>query len=72
MCGIISIIGKDAGSRSLDAAIESLSHRGPDDHGSMIFNEAALAQTRLAIIDLSPAGHQPMKDNSKYCHNLQW
>jgi asparagine synthase (glutamine-hydrolysing) len=67
MCGIISIIGPGAGTRSLDAAINTLSHRGPDDRGSMTFAGAVLAQTRLAIIDLSPSGHQPMKDNA---HNL--
>ena len=40
----------------------SLSHRGPDDRGVWIDAEAgvALGHTRLAIIDLSPAGAQPM------------
>ena len=65
MCGIISIIGKDAAENSLDAALLTLSHRGPDDRGSMAFDEAVLGHTRLAIIDLSPAGHQPMRDNAK-------
>jgi asparagine synthase (glutamine-hydrolysing) len=41
---------------------DSLSHRGPDDQGVWIDAEAgvALGHTRLAIIDLSPAGAQPM------------
>ena len=40
----------------------SLQHRGPDDDGVWIDAEAgiALAHRRLSIVDLSPAGHQPM------------
>ncbi len=65
MCGIISIIGKGAVEASLEEAIATLKHRGPDSHGSMQFDGAALGHTRLAIIDLSPSGHQPMRDNAK-------
>lgn len=65
MCGIISYVGKDAAGASLEAALGTLSNRGPDDHGTMTFEGAVLGQTRLAIIDLSPSGHQPMKDNEK-------
>lgn len=41
---------------------DSLHHRGPDDTGHWIDEEAgiALGHRRLAIIDLSPLGHQPM------------
>ena len=41
---------------------EALEHRGPDDHGTWNDVEAgvALGHRRLAILDLSPAGHQPM------------
>lgn len=40
----------------------SLQHRGPDDHDTWIDRTAgvALAHRRLSIVDLSPAGHQPM------------
>ena len=41
---------------------ESMAHRGPDDRG-LLFRDAeglALAHNRLSIIDLSPAGRQPM------------
>ncbi len=65
MCGIVSIIGKNAAEQPLEAALNALGHRGPDDRGTMAFAGAALGQTRLAIIDLSPSGHQPMKDNTK-------
>jgi asparagine synthase (glutamine-hydrolysing) len=46
--------------------IERQKHRGPDDQGSLMMRagrlDLALGFTRLAIIDLSPAGHQPMQD----------
>ena len=37
-------------------------HRGPDDHGIVECGPAVLGNTRLAIIDTSAAGHQPMHD----------
>lgn len=46
--------------------VRELDHRGPDDHGvcSIVCggNVAWLANTRLSILDLSSAGHQPMQD----------
>ena len=66
MCGITGFIGSPAPDRALAALgqrmADAIRHRGPDDEG--LFVDAAtglcLAQRRLAIIDLSPAGHQPM------------
>ncbi len=51
----------DAGAIA-EAMGRTLSHRGPDDAGVWCDNESgiALAHRRLAVIDLSPAGHQPM------------
>jgi asparagine synthase (glutamine-hydrolysing) len=67
MCGIIAIAGKGTKKVS-DSTVQSmlacLAKRGPDDQGFDRFDEALLGQTRLAIVDLSPAGHQPMRDNS--------
>jgi asparagine synthase (glutamine-hydrolysing) len=37
-------------------------HRGPDDHGVFQAGNVILGNTRLAVIDTSPAGHQPMND----------
>src|SRR6266851_6370810 len=64
MCGIVGIAAKGPiDRRALAEAVTSLHHRGPDDSGSHIDAGAhvALGATRLAIIDLSPAGHQPIQ-----------
>jgi asparagine synthase (glutamine-hydrolysing) len=61
MCGIIATIGKNIP----EAALASLHKRGPDDHGTLAFPKATLGHTRLAIIDLSPTGHQPMEDKER-------
>src|SRR5512143_2274328 len=68
MCGIAGFIAgraqRDVASlEALARAMnDGLQHRGPDDDG--IWTDAAtgvaLAHRRLSIIDLSPAGHQPM------------
>lgn len=46
--------------------IARIDHRGPDDRGTWAGDgsRVSLGQTRLAILDLSPAGHQPMRDAS--------
>jgi len=41
---------------------EVLSHRGPDDEGVYTRGSYGLGHRRLSIIDLSPAGHQPMSN----------
>ncbi|MDX9768558.1 MAG: asparagine synthase (glutamine-hydrolyzing), partial [Ectothiorhodospiraceae bacterium] len=63
MCGIAGFCGSFEPSL-LDAMNAVQAHRGPDDAG--VWHDAAngvgLAHRRLSIIDLSPAGHQPMWD----------
>jgi asparagine synthase (glutamine-hydrolysing) len=39
-----------------------INHRGPDDEGIYVKNNVGLAHKRLSILDLSPAGHQPMSN----------
>lgn len=61
MCGITGFLGKgNAG--DLEHMVATLHHRGPDDSGTHLENSVGLGQTRLSIIDLSPAGHQPMSN----------
>src|SRR5947208_1196192 len=63
MCGIAGWVGtlRDAGPRA-QAMQAALHHRGPDAHGIKHWERAALIHTRLSIIDLSPAGAQPMSN----------
>ena len=42
--------------------VRTLKHRGPDDTGIFVDGPIGLGHNRLSIIDLSPAGHQPMSD----------
>ncbi len=61
MCGICGIWG-EAASESLEAMVQAMNHRGPDDHGTYRDDLVALGMTRLAIIDLSAAALQPMSN----------
>ena len=66
MCGIAGFLDRtmdsERGVRLVRSMARSIAHRGPDDEGAWNDAEAgiALAQRRLSIVDLSPAGHQPM------------
>jgi asparagine synthase (glutamine-hydrolysing) len=64
MCGIVGMASRDpAANRDwLAAGCGAMAHRGPDDSGFWwsADGHVGLAQRRLAIIDLSPGGHQPM------------
>ena len=64
MCGIAGIIGEAAREpATLANMTRAISHRGPDDEGWWTDRECgvALGSRRLAIVDLSPHGHQPME-----------
>ena len=72
MCGIAGIlVGGQHPFTSLQGAAlamaRTLAHRGPDDEGCWVDEDKglALAHRRLAIVDLSPAGHQPMASSAK-------
>jgi asparagine synthase (glutamine-hydrolysing) len=74
MCGIAGICSQAGWPASeietaMRRMISGIKHRGPDDDGFKILSTphtddglTAIANTRLAILDLSPAGHQPMFD----------
>jgi asparagine synthase (glutamine-hydrolysing) len=70
MCGIAGFAG-DFDTRVLTAMSDALVHRGPDDAGAEVFLTGAdrigLAARRLAILDLSAAGHQPMTVQCPAC-----
>src|SRR6185436_16381768 len=70
MCGIAGIVGKldDTNRGALSRMHQAIAHRGPDGHGLWESppdeggRGVLLAHRRLAILDLSPAGAQPMTD----------
>lgn len=71
MCGIVGIIASKTALKPelLYDATDSLAHRGPDDSSTVILHdnksspiEIGLGHRRLAILDLSPLGRQPMHD----------
>lgn len=66
MCGIVGIVLRDPTStpsalKRADNALTALKHRGPDTHGRCASAGVILGHTRLSILDLSDAGHQPME-----------
>jgi len=69
MCGIAGIVRRDPEARIDPGLLRTLArairHRGPDDEGIWTGAGAGLAHRRLSIIDLSPAGHQPMPNEDE-------
>ncbi|HMC75822.1 MAG TPA: asparagine synthase (glutamine-hydrolyzing) [Vicinamibacterales bacterium] len=67
MCGIAGVLLRTADrpaetdARRLAAALQHMRHRGPDDEGVCATQALLLGHRRLSILDLSPAGHQPME-----------
>lgn len=69
MCGISGIVNKEASGVGLDAIRrinDLIAHRGPDGEGFYFGAQFALGHRRLAILDLSPDGQQPMRYLDKY------
>ena len=60
MCGIAGIVGSAPDPAVIERMVDRLRHRGPDDRGVWRSDDAHLGHARLAILDLSAAGHQPM------------
>ena len=61
MCGIAGWLGNLAdGKNHAGRMVRALRHRGPDANGIKSWPQATLVHTRLSIIDLTPAGAQPM------------
>jgi len=66
MCGIAGVLRRDqpggpsSDERDVRVALARLRHRGPDDEGLCQAQGLVLGHRRLSILDLSPAGHQPM------------
>ncbi|MDH4100573.1 MAG: asparagine synthase (glutamine-hydrolyzing) [Nitrospirota bacterium] len=68
MCGIAGIYnlnGEPVSPVLLRKMTDAIAHRGPDGEGFYTDSFVGLGHRRLAIIDLSPAGHQPMVTQDK-------
>ena len=65
MCGIVGCLALAADAAPdqawVAAATQRITHRGPDDEGFYADHDVALGFKRLAVIDLSQGGHQPMR-----------
>src|SRR5438045_826124 len=72
MCGIVGIASRHpvTDREWLSIGCTAMAHRGPDGSGSWWSRsgDVGLAHRRLAIIDLSPGGHQPMHDETNHLH----
>ena len=64
ICGVIHFDGLPVEQANLARMVETIRHRGPDDSGVWADSNVGLGNTRLAIIDLSPAGHQPLSNET--------
>jgi len=69
MCGICGQYNfqtnAPADGGTIKRMMDSIAHRGPDDSGMHLDGALGLGFRRLAILDLSPAGHQPMADQDQ-------
>ena len=66
MCGIAGLVAsRPISDEPVRRMVDAMRHRGPDDSGvGAPMAGVVLGSARLSIIDLSPAGHQPMADDS--------
>jgi asparagine synthase (glutamine-hydrolysing) len=60
ICGIINFNNQVVRAAPIQTMMQIMKHRGPDDEGVFLKDNVGLGFVRLSIIDLSPAGHQPM------------
>ncbi len=72
MCGIVGVydyqrIGRQPDPAVFDAMVDALAHRGPDGRGTWYADGLALGHRRLAVIDPTATGAQPMHDRRANC-----
>ena len=74
MCGIVGAIHfnqQPVRADMIEQMANTLKHRDPDDAGVFVDRMVGLGHRRLKIIDLSPAGHQPMCNEDGTVRHLQ-
>jgi len=71
MCGFVALLDPQCPAEAIEPRLlrmlSTLVHRGPDDHGTWVDGTVGLGFRRLSILDLSPAGHQPMTSADGDC-----
>lgn len=68
MCGICGLAGIPDSTGVVPAMLDRLAHRGPDCRGHWSKADVALGHARLAIVDLTDAGRQPMSNEDRTLH----
>ena len=71
MCGFAGFLQLDdriADGDTLRPMMDAISHRGPDDSGHLVEGPVAIGHQRLSIVDLSPAGRQPLPNEDETVH----
>jgi asparagine synthase (glutamine-hydrolysing) len=61
VCGICGVLGSGDSREAVTNMVVAMCHRGPDDRGTLTRGDITLGMTRLAIIDTTSGGHQPME-----------
>jgi asparagine synthase (glutamine-hydrolysing) len=67
MCGIVGIVrfdGTPVRREEIQSMCDSIGHRGPDDQGQLVEGGVGIGMRRLAIVDLTRSGHQPLSNES--------
>src|ERR1043166_889611 len=62
ICGVLRLDGQPVPANTIAKMSATIQHRGPDGDGVWAEGPIGLGHRRLAIIDLTPAGHQPMSN----------
>lgn len=65
MCGIVGIAGQNPKLQELKSMLTLINHRGPDGEGFYLSSDVGFGHVRLAIVDPSAAGAQPMQSPDK-------
>ncbi|SFU46399.1 asparagine synthase (glutamine-hydrolyzing) [Nitrosospira multiformis] len=70
MCGFVAFVGCEGfrpSSPVISNMLSVISHRGPDDEGTYFSDHVAFGFRRLSILDVTPAGKQPMHSHEGNC-----
>ncbi len=68
MCGIYGVYNKRIDELLAKRCLDEIAHRGPDGEGLVMWDHVTFGHRRLAIMDVSDNGHQPMSDASGRYH----